>query len=287
MRDHLLYEKRSLNAMKNIYLKILFLSMLFLMPLSASELPCESLCEEIDDCIGNRLSLTSSLPPQEPESCQDLILYQSHLPTLIHHIQNHRTDEAIRLIHQNFTPLDVPDEDGKFPLHWACLMGNQRLFIVLITKNPSQRSTPDQEGATPLHCASMAGSISIIQSLLDLGAHLDEEMNDGRTALDLACPHDQGATKEFLQNKKSPIPFGETHREIVVSRASYPDYHTSTSLIPQETAIVNERMNAQRIALHFGCVLSVKVFSQNFMFSGNFGWFHTLRVFISQTHAQR
>ncbi len=147
--------------------------------------------------------------PQEPVSeeiqqitnPQDLEAEHVHLQTLLKYIRSRKTNEAIDLIYQNLAPLDVPGEDGMFPIHWACRKGDLYMFMVLITKKPDQKSIRGKGGVTPLYCAALGGNTKIIQTLLDLGVGLDEQIGSGSTVFHGVCVAGKIGAAEFLLEK--------------------------------------------------------------------------------------
>ncbi|XP_028253766.1 NF-kappa-B inhibitor alpha-like [Parambassis ranga] len=118
-------------------------------------------------------------------------------------VQNHQRQTALhlaviteqpqlveRLLKAGADPL-LADNSGNTALHIACKRGSLTSFGV-ITQNCqrqlfSMMSFPNYNGHNCLHLASINGYISLVESLIRLGADIDaQEQCSGRTALHLA-----------------------------------------------------------------------------------------------------
>lgn len=117
-------------------------------------------------------------------------------------VQNHQRQTALhlaviteqpqlveRLLKAGADPL-LADDSGNTALHIACKRGSLTCFGV-ITQNcrqlPSIVSFPNYSGHNCLHLASINGYISLVESLVQLGANINaQEQCSGRTALHLA-----------------------------------------------------------------------------------------------------
>jgi len=82
---------------------------------------------------------------------------------------------------------DVPDADGRTPLHWAAYKGyadTARLLLVI----GSRSMLPDKEGCTPLHWAAIRGNSEACTVLLQGGAidALEHQDSTGATPSQLA-----------------------------------------------------------------------------------------------------
>ncbi|CAL8271476.1 unnamed protein product [Merluccius merluccius] len=86
----------------------------------------------------------------------------------------------------------VVDDRGDTPLHIACRGGNLLCFSVLTQNCPSEKlkkvvSTCNYKGLNCLHLTCVQGFLSLVESLLALGADVNaQEQCNGRSALHLA-----------------------------------------------------------------------------------------------------
>ncbi|XP_038823072.1 NF-kappa-B inhibitor alpha-like [Salvelinus namaycush] len=85
------------------------------------------------------------------------------------------------------------DESGNTALHIACRKGSLTCFSVLTqtqgcsTQLPAIMATPNYSGQNCLHLVSIHGFLSLVESLVDLGADIDaQEQCNGRSPLHLA-----------------------------------------------------------------------------------------------------
>lgn len=118
-------------------------------------------------------------------------------------VQNHQRQTALhlaviteqpqlveRLLKAGADPL-LADDSGNTALHIACKKGSLVCFSV-ITQNCQRHLTsivsfPNYNGHNCLHLASINGYISLVESLIRLGADINaQEQCSGRTALHLA-----------------------------------------------------------------------------------------------------
>jgi len=86
-----------------------------------------------------------------------------------------------RLIHDG-ARVNVIDDTGTTPLHWAVFGGHQDVTKALIAQG-ALVNVPDVDGFTPLDTASQKGFTKLVQLLIKEGANLEARDNDGGTAL--------------------------------------------------------------------------------------------------------
>lgn len=80
--------------------------------------------------------------------------------------------------------INLPDEIGLLPVHWAADRGNVAVMERLIKKGANV-DAQDQDGQTPLHYAVSCGHLDVVKYLLSIGAQSIED-NDGMTPKDIA-----------------------------------------------------------------------------------------------------
>lgn len=98
---------------------------------------------------------------------------------------------------------DVPDIDGRSPLHWAAYKGFADTVRLLLFRDASQ-GRQDKDGCTPLHWAALKGNAEACAVLVHAGtkAELMVKDNAGHTPVQLA--HDKGHRHiaPFLSNQQ-------------------------------------------------------------------------------------
>ncbi|XP_062229390.1 protein S-acyltransferase 24-like isoform X1 [Phragmites australis] len=98
---------------------------------------------------------------------------------------------------------DVPDNDGRSPLHWAAYKGfadSIRLLLFL----DAYRGRQDKEGCTPLHWAAIRGNLEACTVLVQAGKKDDLMVKDktGLTPAQLAADKNHRQVAFFLDNAR-------------------------------------------------------------------------------------
>ncbi|KAK9269631.1 hypothetical protein L1049_001408 [Liquidambar formosana] len=98
---------------------------------------------------------------------------------------------------------DVPDNDGRSPLHWAAYKGfadSIRLLLFL----DAYRGRQDKEGCTPLHWAAIRGNLEACTVLVQAGKKEDLMVTDntGLTPAQLAADKNHRQVAFFLGNAR-------------------------------------------------------------------------------------
>uniref|UniRef100_A0A0E0CGT5 protein S-acyltransferase n=1 Tax=Oryza meridionalis TaxID=40149 RepID=A0A0E0CGT5_9ORYZ len=98
---------------------------------------------------------------------------------------------------------DVPDNDGRSPLHWAAYKGfadSVRLLLFL----GAYRGRQDKEGCTPLHWAAIRGNLESCTVLVQAGKKEDLMVQDntGLTPAQLAADKNHRQVAFFLGNAR-------------------------------------------------------------------------------------
>uniref|UniRef100_A0A7N0T1B8 S-acyltransferase n=1 Tax=Kalanchoe fedtschenkoi TaxID=63787 RepID=A0A7N0T1B8_KALFE len=98
---------------------------------------------------------------------------------------------------------DVPDNDGRSPLHWAAYKGFADCIRLLLFLD-AHRSRKDKEGCTPLHWAAIRGNLEACMVLVQAGKKEDLLVTDnsGMTPAQLASDKNQREVAFFLGNAR-------------------------------------------------------------------------------------
>lgn len=80
--------------------------------------------------------------------------------------------------------LNVPDEDGMMPIHWAADRGSLPTIKCLI-EHGADVDAQDNDGQTALHYAASCGHAEVVKYLMSIGAKLLQD-NDGFSPKDIA-----------------------------------------------------------------------------------------------------
>uniref|UniRef100_A0A7N0RGC7 S-acyltransferase n=1 Tax=Kalanchoe fedtschenkoi TaxID=63787 RepID=A0A7N0RGC7_KALFE len=98
---------------------------------------------------------------------------------------------------------DVPDNDGRSPLHWAAYKGFADCIRLLLFLD-AHRSRQDKEGCTPLHWAAIRGNLEACTVLVQAGKKEDLMVTDntGMTPAQLASDKNHREVAFFLGNAR-------------------------------------------------------------------------------------
>ncbi|KAI4344211.1 hypothetical protein L6164_011462 [Bauhinia variegata] len=98
---------------------------------------------------------------------------------------------------------DVPDNDGRTPLHWAAYKGFADCIRLLLFLD-AYRGRQDKEGCTPLHWAAIKGNLEACTVLVQAGKKEDLMMTDntGLTPAQLASDKNHRQVAFFLGNAR-------------------------------------------------------------------------------------
>ncbi|KAM6973621.1 nuclear factor of kappa light polypeptide gene enhancer in B-cells inhibitor, alpha b [Aplochiton taeniatus] len=143
-----------------------------------------AIIHEAKDCIREMIELSRRDPFLNTQN------YQRQTPLHLAVI----TDQAdvVELLLVGGCDPTLVDDGGDTALHIACRQGSMLCFSVLTQNCPTQQLTPvmatcNYSGHNCLHLASIKGFLSLVESLVKLGADIDaQEQCNGRSALHLA-----------------------------------------------------------------------------------------------------
>ncbi|CAN6230604.1 unnamed protein product [Urochloa humidicola] len=98
---------------------------------------------------------------------------------------------------------DVPDSDGRSPLHWAAYKGFADTIRLLLFFD-AYRARQDKEGCTPLHWAAIRGNLESCTVLVQAGKKEDLTVQDntGLTPAKLAADKNHRQIAFFLENAR-------------------------------------------------------------------------------------
>jgi len=101
-----------------------------------------------------------------------------------------RTKGVVDVLLSPGAPVNIQDDYGHAPLHWAAMYCDVETVEKLLALGAKVNVT-DKEGYTPLHAACIHNTLPVVQVLIDAGADSDAKTGNGRTAADLARENDK------------------------------------------------------------------------------------------------
>ncbi|XP_057416841.1 probable protein S-acyltransferase 23 isoform X2 [Lotus japonicus] len=98
---------------------------------------------------------------------------------------------------------DVPDNDGRSPLHWAAYKGFPDTIRLLLFRDASQ-GRQDKDGSTPVHWAALGGHAETCAVLVHAGTKKELMVKDnaGFTPVQLAYDKGHRLVAHFLSNQQ-------------------------------------------------------------------------------------
>ncbi|XP_044178516.1 transient receptor potential cation channel subfamily A member 1 homolog [Acropora millepora] len=97
------------------------------------------------------------------------------------------TESFIMFLVQQGGDVNVVDNSGSSPLHYAATKGNLTAVRELLQCDGIKIDHMDEYGSTPLHCAVTCSDGKVVKALLDAGADLRAKDDEDRTPIHLAC----------------------------------------------------------------------------------------------------
>lgn len=123
---------------------------------------------------------------------------------LVIYAAERRFPDVVRaFIHHSGKPDEIRNASGQSLLGIACLNEDEALVRFLEGKGADVNAAGDFQGWRPLHFAAVQNSPSICRFLIDAGADVDMQDDEGRTARDIAQPAAKTVLDEVASLKAS------------------------------------------------------------------------------------
>ncbi len=100
-------------------------------------------------------------------------------------VAQHSTTDAARVVLRAAADLELPDDDGEFPLYKAAK--NSNAMVRLLLAHGAETSLLNRDGSHPLHYCACWGHSNRLKALLEAGVPADFLEDPPMTALDYAC----------------------------------------------------------------------------------------------------
>ncbi len=120
--------------------------------------------------------------------------------------------------------LDIPNQLGITPLHYACYFGSRKVIDFLLDLGANINST-DQENNTSLHYAINSGCTKTVKKMLIRGANKNIKNIEGKTPYDVAKQMNNQEMANILKNKNFFQKFFCMESEITAFEESRNDLH--------------------------------------------------------------
>lgn len=159
---------------------------------------------------------------------------------------------------ENTALVTQKDSNRRLILHWAAVMGKERLVELLLNFKECPVDDADDTNATPLILATLKGSLAIVKMLLDRGANVNHQNTNGHTPVKYAGSKNH---KELLVHllDVGGDPNARDHiGDTPLHRVASMEHHDCLRVLlthPKscKTIAVNAQNNQGNTALHLAC----------------------------------
>lgn len=185
--------------------------------------------------------------------------------TVLHLATASGREGNVKLLIDNGFNTDAINNAGESPLHIACSQGNISITTLLLchesreTINASNNGgrTPinakNLKGRTALHHASKRGHDEVVKLLLDYGAQVDLQDQNGNTALHITCVpwRNTGEIPKILLQHDAMANIQNEHGHTALHYAAMKGDSNLVQLLLKKNASVNIQNSEGETALHF------------------------------------
>jgi ankyrin repeat protein len=161
-------------------------------------------------------------------------------------IENDDVDAAIKFIDEG-TSVEITDDTGATPLHWAAHQDLLELMQFLESKGANIYAH-DDDGWTPLHWAK---SKKVIEFLLEHGADVNTRDQYGQTPLHILAMDTTPDVIEFLLSKGASLTAKEAFGKLPIHFAATKDNAEVVSFLISKGAPVNAKEEYGKTPMHF------------------------------------
>ncbi|KAI9853997.1 MAG: hypothetical protein M1813_001588 [Trichoglossum hirsutum] len=160
-------------------------------------------------------------------------------------------EEIVRLLMVNGASPNAQDSSGRTPLSYAVEEGNEKVIHRFMTGKHEIKHLRDGEGRTPLMWAVLKGHESVALLLVEKGAKVDGEANNGLTALQVAAMGGFEPVVRLLLDKRADIEArGKENGWTALHQAVQGRYIGVVRLLLEEGADVNSQTTNDGTVLH-------------------------------------
>ena len=104
--------------------------------------------------------------------------------TPLHSAAGVDSTEVLCMLISAGTDVNIKNNFGETPLHWAAYYGNNKKITQLLIDAKANVNIKSHQGNTPLYWAVLHNKIDVVQLLINAGADLNIQNNEGSTAED-------------------------------------------------------------------------------------------------------
>lgn len=173
--------------------------------------------------------------------------------TPLHLAVEHNNKEMVKLLVHNGAKLDKKDKKKRTPLYLAVELCCEKIIEFLLTQgaNPNKKN---QAGRTPLHKASENDDKKTVNLLLaNQSTHktnINEQDNDGLTALNVALDYGRGGIAKLLLNNGADVNIVDKNGLTILHHAATTEWPKIVKLLLDHGADPNKEDSNQWTPLH-------------------------------------
>lgn len=150
------------------------------------------------------------------------------------------------------------DANHRLILHWAAVMGKERLVEFLLKFNECPVDEADDTGATPLILATLKGSLPICKMLIERGANVNHRNANGHTPVKYAGSKNHKDLLTYLLDCGGNPNARDHIGDSVLHRVSSMEHHDCLRILlthPKSKPIISidAQNNLGNTALHLAC----------------------------------
>lgn len=167
------------------------------------------------------------------------------------HVAESKIMENVNLITQK-------DSNQRTILHWACVLGKERLVEFLLKFRECAFDEPDDTGATPLLLATLKGSLPICKWLVEKGANVNHANSNGHNAVKYAGSKNHRELLAYLLDAGGDVNAADHIGDTPLHRVASMEHSDCLRILlthPVSSKVIN--INGQNkqgnTALHLAC----------------------------------
>lgn len=159
---------------------------------------------------------------------------------------------------ENTTLVTSKDANHRLILHWAAVMGKQRLVELLLKFQECPVDEPDDTGATPLILATLKGSLEIAEMLIKRGANVNHRNFNGHSPVKYAASKNHKDLLVYLLDQGADPNARDNIGEGALHRVASMENHECLRILlthPKSSPIIsiNAQNNLGNTPLHLAC----------------------------------
>lgn len=150
------------------------------------------------------------------------------------------------------------DANHRSVLHWAAVMGKERLVAFLLKFKDCPFDEGDDTDATPLILATLKGSLAICRMLIERGANVNQRNSNGHTPVKYAGSKNHKELLQYLLDCGGDPNARDHIGDTPLHRVASMEHHECLRILlthpkSKPTISINAQNNLGNTALHLAC----------------------------------